>query len=265
VENPNDEIGRLASAFNDTLARLERSFEQLRRFTSDASHELRTPLTAIRSVGEVGLRPGLSTEQYRDVIASMLEESARLTRLVEGLLTIARADAGQIQLVRTRTNLLELAREAASTLEVLADEKSQQLSLEGDASAEVDIDPVIIRQVVLNLFDNAIKYSPAGGRIVVRVTASSLAITLEVRDSGSGIPIEHREKVFDRFYRVDEARSREAGGAGLGLAIARWGAEAHGGRLELECPDTGGCIFRMSLPASGRVPTARPASVPTTV
>jgi two-component system phosphate regulon sensor histidine kinase PhoR len=129
----------------------------------------------------------------------------------------------------------------------------------------VDGDPVILRQVVLNLLDNAIKYSPAGGRIAVRVTASGQTVALEVQDSGPGIPLEHRDKIFDRFYRVDESRSREAGGAGLGLAIARWGANAHGGRLELECPSTGGCVFRMSLPAGGRIPAVRPFSVPTSV
>jgi len=249
VENPQDELGQLACAFNETLARLEGSFEQLRRFTSDASHELRTPLTAIRSVGEVGLRKPGSPEHYREVIGSMLEEAGRLTRLVDSLLAISRADSGQIQLVRTSIIVLPFVREVGSLMEVLAEEKRQHLSIEGVESARVHADRAILRQIVINLFDNAIKYSPAGGSISVRVLQNGAdAVSVEVEDSGPGISAEHRDRVFDRFYRVDEGRSRDAGGAGLGLAIAKWGAEAHGGRLELVCPSSGGCIFRLSLP-----------------
>jgi heavy metal sensor kinase len=249
VENPQDELGQLACAFNETLARLEGSFEQLRRFTSDASHELRTPLTAIRSVGEVGLRKPGSPEHYREVIGSMLEEAGRLTRLVDSLLAISRADSGQIQLVRTSIIVLPFVREVGSLMEVLAEEKRQHLSIEGDETARVHADRAILRQIVINLFDNAIKYSPAGGSISVRVLQNGAdAVSVEVEDSGPGISAEHRDRVFDRFYRVDEGRSRDAGGAGLGLAIAKWGAEAHGGRLELVCPSSGGCIFRLSLP-----------------
>jgi heavy metal sensor kinase len=253
VENPQDELGRLASAFNETLARLERSFEQLRRFTSDASHELRTPLTAIRSVGEVGLRKQGTAEHYREVIGSMLEEAGRLTRLVESLLAISRADSGQIQLARTRITVLPFVREVGSLLEVLAEEKRQRVSIEGDESACVHADRAILRQILINLFDNAIKYSPAGGQIWVRVSpAAGQSVSIEVEDSGPGISAEHRDRVFDRFYRVDEGRSHDAGGAGLGLAIAKWGAEAHCGGLELACPPRGGCVFRLSLPADAQ-------------
>jgi len=250
VENPQDELGLLARAFNQTLSRLERSFDQLRRFTSDASHELRTPLTALRSVGEVGLRKqGRPAEHYREVIASMLEESSRLTRLVDSLLTISRADAGQIRLERAATPVLPFVREVGSFIEVLAEEKQQSLMLEGDETAVVFADRLILRQVLVNLLDNAIKYSHAGGRVSVRVLPAREAVSIEVRDSGPGIPPEHRDRVFDRFHRVDESRSREGGGAGLGLAIAKWGVEVHGGRLELECPTEGGCVFRVALPA----------------
>ena len=250
VENPRDELGHLAAAFNETLGRLEGSFEQLRRFTSDASHELRTPLTAIRSVGEVGLREHGSAEHYREVIASMLEEAGRLTRLVESLLAISRADSGQVRLSPAGIAVLPFVREAASLLDVLVEERGQHLFIEGNEAARVKADAQILRQVLVNLFDNAIKYSPFGGRITVRVVNDGPeTVVIEVEDSGPGISPEHRERVFDRFYRVDEARSRDAGGAGLGLAIAKWGAEAHGGRLELECPPSGGSIFRVSLPA----------------
>ena len=267
VENPHDELGQLASAFNETLARLERSFEQLRRFTSDASHELRTPLTAIRSVGEVGLRKPASAEHYREVIGSMLEEAGRLTRLVESLLTIARADSGQIRLARAHIQVAPFIREVASLLEVLAEEKNQRLSADGEPSAWVHADPAILRQVVINLLDNAIKYSPPGGEIRLRVLpVADRTVCIEVQDSGPGIPAEHRERVFDRFYRVDEGRSRDVGGAGLGLAIAKWGAEAHSGRLELSCPPSGGCVFRLFLPAatqpSGTDQLASPLATP---
>jgi heavy metal sensor kinase len=249
VENPDDEMGRLAQAFNETLARLQRSFEQLRRFTSDAAHELRTPLTAIRSVGEVGLQSQGATEHYREVIGSMLEESGRLSRLVDSLLTIARADAGQIRLKKEPLAVLPFVREVTSLLDVLAEEKHQSLSIESAVPAEVQADQLILRQVLINLLDNAIKHSPGGGRISIRVrTGDNGSVAVEVEDSGPGIPVEHRERVFDRFYRIDDSRSREQGGAGLGLAIAKWGAEVHGGRLELDSQEGRGCIFRLWLP-----------------
>lgn len=250
IENPHDELGSLAKAFNETFSRLEGSFEQLRRFTADASHELRTPLTAIRSVGEVGLQKKRTSEHYQEVIASMLEEAGRLSHLVESLLTISRAESGQIHLERATVLVLPFLRDAVSFLEVLADEKGQILSIDGDESVQAQADSAILRQCLINLLDNAIKNSPCGGAITLRVSSSGdRAVAIEVSDTGPGIPPQHRDKVFDRFYRVDEGRSREAGGAGLGLAIAKWGAEAHGGSLELECPEAGGCIFRVLLPS----------------
>ena len=259
VENPHDELGILATAFNQTLARLERSFEQLRRFTSDASHEIRTPLTAIRSVGEVGLKQHGPSEHYREVIESMLEESGRLSQLVDTLLTISRMDSGLVQITRAEVAVLPFVRDAALLLEVLAEEKRQHLSIEADAEAMVDADPVILRQVIINLLDNAIKYSPVGGAVSVRVKGTSETVVIEVEDSGPGISPEHRDRIFDRFYRVDVSRSREAGGAGLGLALAKWGASANGGHLDLDCPSAGGCIFRLVLPAS-RVNTRETAA-----
>jgi heavy metal sensor kinase len=247
VENPDDELGLLAQSFNETLARLEHSFEQLKRFTSDASHELRTPLTAIRSVGESGLQKNEGSDYYRDVIGSMLEEAERLEHLVESLLTISRADSGQIRLQFARTDLLPVVQQASMLLEVLAEEKDQVFSLEGDGSIQVMADSVILRQVIINLLDNAIKFSPRGGHISVRVLRGDSTACIEVEDCGPGIPLEHRDKVFDRFYRVDQARSREAGGAGLGLAIAKWGASAHHGELTLDSRATG-CVLRLVLP-----------------
>ncbi len=268
VENPDDEIGQLAQAFNGTLARLESSFDQLKRFTSDASHELRTPLTSIRSVGEVGLQKEGSAEHYRDVISSMLEEAGRLNRLVESLLTIARADAGQIPLQREMVEVLSFVQESCGLLEVLAEEKGQAVSIDGDSGVWISADRMILRQVLINLLDNAIKHSPSGASIRIRVTRQDNLIAVEIEDSGPGISSEHRERVFDRFYRIDESRSREAGGTGLGLAIAKWGAEVHGGQLELDDTTSTGSIFRLWLPlsaerarreATSTISTAQPA------
>jgi heavy metal sensor kinase len=251
VENPDDEIGLLAKAFNETLARIELSFDQLRRFTSDASHELRTPLNAIQNVGEVALRTHGSAEHYRDVIGIMLEESGRLTRLVDSLLTISRADMEKLQLAPVVIPVLPFVREVTSLLEVLAEEKEQPLVIEGDDEVCVTADHMILRHILINLVDNAIKYSPRGSGIWVRVLQQDRdTVWIEVEDSGPGIAPEHRDKVFERFYRIDAARTREAGGSGLGLSIARWGAEAHGGQLQLECPWNGGCVFRLVMPAT---------------
>jgi heavy metal sensor kinase len=249
IQNPEDELGKLGITFNDLLARLQAAFEQLRRFTADASHELRTPLTAIRSVGEVALQDQKSAAEYRDVIGSMLEEVDRLTRLVESLLALSRADARQIQLQRTHISLLAIAREAGSMVEVLAEEKAQQLQINGDAALAVDADRLILRQALVNLLDNAIKYSPANNQISVCVarTTDNQAM-VDITDHGPGIALEHQAHVFDRFYRVDKARTREWGGTGLGLSIARWAVEAHGGDLTLKSEEGQGAIFRISLP-----------------
>lgn len=254
IQNPNDELGNLGLAFNETLARLEKSFEQLRRFTADASHELRTPLTAIRSVGEVALqRPG-DTAYYRDIIGSMLEEASRLTRLVESLLTISRADAGQIQLQHTVVNVLELANESATLIEVLAEEKDQAIVVQGDASITISADRLILRQVLINLVDNAVKYSPAGGRIEIRAKAAGDEAQIEIQDSGPGISSEHAEKVFQRFYRIDKARTHAEGGAGLGLSIVEWAVSVHGGRVELDSTPGAGCTFRLHFPLKQQEP-----------
>ena len=249
IENPEDELGKLGAVFNDTLARLQAAFDQLRRFTSDASHELRTPLTAIRSVGEVALQDQRSPAEYRDVIGSMLEEVDRLTRLSESLLALSRADAGHVQVQREDTSLVHVAREASSLVEVLAEEKRQRIDIEGNAELLVSVDRLILRQAIVNLLDNAIKYSPAESRILVRVQSEGdKQVSLDVVDQGPGVPSEHQPYVFDRFYRVDKARTREWGGTGLGLSITRWAIEAHGGNVALESTEGRGSTFRISLP-----------------
>jgi heavy metal sensor kinase len=249
-DDADDELGQLARVFNATLDRLERAFEQLRRFTSDASHELRTPLASIRSVGEVGLQKDGSREEYRDIIGSMLEEVNRLTSLVESLLTISRADAGSLQLQFANVPMMDLAREAAGLLEILAEEKSLMFELSGDESAVVRGDRLFLRQALVNVLHNALKYSPAGGAIAVRVRCVGSQVVLEIEDHGPGIPAEDRPRIFDRFYRVDQARWRESGGAGLGLAITKWAVEANGGSVDLRDGQAQGCVFRVTLPSS---------------
>lgn len=250
VENPEDELGQMGRVFNGTLDRLEAAFEQMRRFTADASHELRTPLTAIRSVGEVGLQRDASREEYREIIGSMLEEANRLTRLVENLLSVSRADAGELQLQKRPIAVLDLTRESAVLLDVLIDEKSQSLHLEGDKDATVVGDPLVLRQAIVNILHNAIKFSPVSGDISVSTTRYESEVRIRIADSGPGIAEEHRHKVFQRFYRVDKARSSDAGGAGLGLSIAQWAVQAHGGRITIEPAGDRGCAFQIAIPAA---------------
>jgi heavy metal sensor kinase len=248
VENPDDELGQLAVTFNETFGRLEKAFDQLRRFTADASHEMRTPLTALRTVGEVGLRQQRSEPEYREMVGSMLEEADRLSQLVESLLTLARADGGHVRLARERLDLSEVAREVADHLGALAEDKRQAIAVDAGAPVMVEADRVVLRQAVINLLDNAIKYTPVDGRIRVAVSERAGEAWLEVHDSGPGIPAQHRARIFDRFYRIDKGRSRDAGGIGLGLSIARWAVEVHGGRIEVETPAAGGSVFRIVLP-----------------
>jgi len=247
VLNAHDELGQLAATFNELFSRLERSFEQLRRFTSDASHELRTPLTVIRSVGEVALRERHDEAVYRDTIGTMLEEADRLTRLVEELLTLARADGGRLAPRQEPLDLGELAVDTVQQLHVLAEEKGQRLEV-STQPLRVLGDRTVLRQALANILDNAIKYSPEGTTVSVSVSSDSDMAEVAIADQGSGIAPEHRERIFDRFYRIDPARSREAGGFGLGLAIARWAVEAHDGQILVEGDVGRGTVFRIRLP-----------------
>jgi len=248
VENPQDEFGKLAGVFNQTLARLQDAFERLQRFTADASHELRTPLTALQSVGEVALQENLDAEAYRDRIGSMLEETAHLTRLVESLLLLTRADSGRLLLNRKEQNVTAIVERAVDDMRVMAEEKSQSLTTDLAGDIWVSVDEDTFRRALVNIIDNAIKYTPQGGALAVRMMERATGIVIEVSDSGPGIAAEHQAKIFDRFYRVDKDRSRDAGGTGLGLAIAKWAVEANGGRLELENRAPHGSTFRIVLP-----------------
>jgi heavy metal sensor kinase len=250
VENPEDELGHLARVFNLSLARIEDSFAQLRRFTADASHELRTPLTAIRAVGEVALQDRQNPERYRETIGSMLEEADRLARLVDSLLILSRADAGQ-GLRRQELGLLELVRSSVSLLEILAEERDQRIEIQGDPDIRLAADPLLLRQALINLTDNAIKYSPRGSLITIQVRRSDDGdAVVAIADRGPGIPQGHVTRVFERFYRTDSGRSRDEGGAGLGLSIALWAVERHGGRIQVESEEGKGSTFRIVLPVA---------------
>jgi signal transduction histidine kinase len=245
------ELAHLTRVFNGLLERLEASFEQLRRFTSDASHELRTPLAAMRSVGEVSLEKERTPAEYRNAIGSMLEEVNRLTSLVEALLAVARGDGRSFELDRGVIPVSELVREATGLLEVLAEEKNQHLLVAADETAVIAGDRVLLRQALVNLIHNAIKYSPDSSTIQVRaVLQPGGPVVLQVVDNGPGIASEHRDKVFDRFYRVEEGRSRDRGGAGLGLSIAKWAVEVHGGTLALTANSDRGAVFEVQLPSA---------------
>jgi heavy metal sensor kinase len=245
IDHPEDEMGRLAAVFNETLGRLEESFEQMRRFTADVSHELRTPLTAIRSVGEVGLRGQRDEAAYRSIIGSMLEEADRLASLVDRLLTLSRAQTRQAKLLAERVDLAELAEDVAAHLGVLAEEKGQALVIEPQGSPAVMADRVGVRQALINLVDNAIKFAPPGDRIRIRLSETPSQAIVDVVDSGPGVPPEARARIFDRFYR---GGGTDAGGTGLGLSIARGAVEANGGHLTLEETGQGGSRFRIALP-----------------
>jgi heavy metal sensor kinase len=252
VENPGDELGHLAGVFNAMLARIEQSFEQLQRFTADASHELRTPLASIRSIGEVRLQNNAKPEEYRDTIGSMLEEVGRLSGIVENLLTLSRADAGQIRMQVSVFPLMALVREAAALLGVLIDDKHLTFALAGDESLGAEADRLYVRLAVVNILHNAVKFTPGGGSISARVECKSHnEVELSITDSGPGISTNHAAKVFERFYRVDESRTGEEMGAGLGLSIAKWAVQANAGEIGVTNVAAGGARFWITLPGVG--------------
>jgi len=247
VHNPEDEMGRLATVFNETLGRLEESFDQMRRFTADVSHEVRTPLTAIRSVGEVGLREHRDDAQYRAIIGSMLEEVDRLATLVDRLLMLSRAETGDAKLAPEDVDLRELAENVTAHLGVLAEEKGQSLVIERDGDPVAYADRVCLRQALINLVDNAIKFSRADSRIRIRMKHTPTEAVVDVIDSGRGIDAASRERIFDRFYRAEDGNGGTRG-VGLGLSIAKGAVEATGGRLTLEDSGPDGSTFRIVVP-----------------
>jgi len=248
VNNEENEFATLATVFNLTFSRLEESFERLRCFTADASHELRTPLTAIRSIGETALQQQDISPECRETIGSMLEETDRLAQTVESLLLLSRADGSALN--KEPAELGNLLADVIEFLSVLAEEKKQEINFERLTSLHLSADACMLRRAFLNLVDNAIKYSPEQTTITVKLFREADGSTVvEVGDNGSGIPDAEKEKVFDRFYRLDNGRSREKGGTGLGLSITKAAVEAHGGLVTILDNPVGGALFRVVFPS----------------
>lgn len=253
VQNEKDELGHLARSFNRLLDRLAESFDRQRRFMADASHELRTPVAILRGESEVALSQQVRTpEEYRESLGVLHHEAERLTRIVEDLFTLTRADAGQYPLQRHDFYLDELIAECVHSARTLAQAKRISLTFEGAPESPIHADESLLRRMLLNLLDNAIKYTPDFGRVTVACHRNGKEYVVSINDTGSGIPAELRPRIFERFFRADKARSRsdnDGGGAGLGLAISRWIAEAHQGRLELTHSDSTGSTFSAYFPA----------------
>jgi heavy metal sensor kinase len=248
--NPRDELGLLARAFNDLLDRLEKALSQQRRFMADASHELRTPVSIARTAIEVTLGgQGRSEEEYRDGLRVVAEQLRRLTRIVEDLFTLARVDAAGLPLERSSLYLDELVAECVKQTRVLAEPKGVRLDWQGPTDLELQGDEGLLHQLLVNLLDNAIRHTPCGGSVRVDIASLKDAVEVGVTDGGPGIPEPERERVFERFVRVDASRPRNGGG--LGLPIARAIAEAHGGRLTLARSDASGSTFLLRLPRPG--------------
>jgi two-component system, OmpR family, sensor kinase len=241
-----DELDRLAQTFNRMLSRLDAAFQQVRRFSADASHELQTPLTALRGELEVALRSSRTPEEYQETLKSALEEIERIARLVEGLLILARAESGALRMDRRPVDLAELVEEVYWRLKVLADERSVDLRMTGLEPVTVTGDRDRLRRLLVNLVDNAVKYTGPGGQVGLSVAREGERVRVEVSDTGRGIPLEEQEQIFQPFFRSEAVLSEQ--GSGLGLSIARSIALAHGGELSVESEPGKGSTFRVGLP-----------------
>jgi signal transduction histidine kinase len=249
----NDELSRLSLTVNAMLTRLEGSFAGLRRFTADASHELKTPLTVLRADVERAMHPGTNRADRMVALEEALQETARMADLVDSLLTLARADEGRFDIHRTPVELEPLVREVYETAVILGEDAGLSLSLSALENGVVMGDRTRLRQLLLNLVTNAIKYTPRGGHVELAVTHKSTdEVAIAVRDTGIGISAGDQPHIFDRFWRADRARSRasERGGFGLGLSIAQWIVHAHGGSINVQSRLGRGTIFTVSLPLS---------------
>ena len=248
VPGSGDEIERLSTTLNQMIQRLEASFQHNRRFLADASHELRTPLTVMQAELESMRDRTDSTPHVRELAASMLEEVGRLRRIVEGLFALSRLDAGEALEKSDSFDLAELARTTVEQMSLLAEDKRIALSSQSSGPVTIEGDRARLKQVIVNLLDNAIKYTTEGGAVAVRVSAADGKAVLEVVDNGIGIPAHALPNMFERFFRVDKARSRDLGGAGLGLSIVKSISTAHGGQVSVRSEPGRGSRFVVELP-----------------
>lgn len=248
IKGPQDELLRLADTFNEMIARLERSFNQIRQFTADASHELKTPLTVLRGEIEVALRTEGSVEGLRSVLESALEEIERMNYIVRSLLELARVDAEKTSGVGTDARLDRIVMDRIEQIRKFAVEKGIRVDILKIEPVVVKGDPLRFSQLIFNLLDNAVKYTHRDGRVDVSLEERDGYAVFKVKDTGIGISKDDLPYIFDRFYRVDRARTREAGGVGLGLSICREIVDSYGGRIEVESELGKGSVFTVYLP-----------------
>jgi heavy metal sensor kinase len=244
-----DELDGLIEAFNHMMERLAAAFEQIRQFSTDVSHELRTPLTAIRGQLEVALFTAKTPEQYREAALNALEDVERLSQIVKALLLLSRSESGQLALQKTAVNLSPLVLDVVDQFQIPAEAARLQLTAELPEECLIQADRIQIERLVSNLLSNAVKYTPAGGRVCVRLSSEDGQARLEVEDTGQGIPASDLPHIFDRFYRADKSRTGEDGASsGLGLAIAKALVEAHGGRIKATSVVGNGTRFEIEMP-----------------
>jgi two-component system OmpR family sensor kinase len=247
-----DELDRLAKTLNEMLTRLDESFRQVRQFSADASHELQTPLTILKGEIEVALRSERTPEDYQQVLTSSLEEIERISRLVEGLLLLARADSGVLRMAHQPVALHELVAEVAAQMQKMANKQGVTLHLEDLAPVTISGDREQLQRLLLNLIDNAIKYTPAGGSVSLSLHVEDGQAQISVTDTGIGLSEAEQAQIFTRFYRAAAARSQGGGGAGLGLCLAQSIAEAHGGKIQVRSNPGQGSTFTVALPVECR-------------
>jgi heavy metal sensor kinase len=246
-----DELGQLALTFNEMMDRLENSFAQMRQFSSDASHELRTPLTVLQGQNELVLSKLRDPKEYQEVIISNLEEIKYMSKVLEDLFVLSRSDENQVLLNYKRMDLRDLVEEVCRHAEILAEEKDISIVIAFLEQVKINGDEVRLRQMVWNILHNGIKYTQPGGELKVSLLEESGFALLSIQDTGIGIPEKDLPFIFDRFYRVDKARSKDEGGSGLGLSICRHIAEAHKGKIEVESKPGLGTRFKIHIPSTG--------------
>jgi heavy metal sensor kinase len=243
-----DEIGRLVLTFNDMIDRLEKSFEHTKQFSINASHELRTPLTILRGEIEITLKSDKTTNEYKDILKSSLDEIIRMSSIIDGLLTLTKSDTGQTDLLLEDIKLDDLVMELYEDYEIVAEKKGIHIFLNRLDEVKIKGDKVKLRQLILNLLDNSVKYNKDNGKVELSLIRENSYAFIKVKDTGLGIPQDSLNRIFERFYRVDKARSREAGGSGLGLSIAEWIAELHNGEIKVESQVGIGSTFTVQIP-----------------
>ena len=249
-----DEVERLSLALNGMIERLEKAFHYLNRFSADASHELRTPLTILRGELELIAHRSDTPEDIRETIRTALEETDRLTKITESLLVVSRLDAGEMQMDHSHFDLARLAGSTADQMRLLAEDKNIALTCKLDQRLDIEGDAPRLKQVIVNLLDNAIKFTPAGGEVTISAGTENDRAMLAISDTGPGIQADSITRIFERFYRAEKARTRKHGGVGLGLSIARAICRSHGGDIQVESVDGKGSRFRIDLPIVRKAP-----------